>query len=179
MASGADRQLRKTLLFDEQELAANRQGHILASQKNLARYVPGWWGGFIYLIPLVLMFACILGEGDVISAGVAGVVFVAGFSMLILVQSASLWRLQRIMHDLRHENVAVTVGIIQRGEGIRRGKMRMRVNELDFEVDPAVYAVFEDTASYHIYYLPNSMTILSAERAYWEDNTSDAGTSVS
>lgn len=158
--------LMRALRFDEEDLAANRAGKLSERQKN-ANEAPRF-SGVVQWVVLghIAALGGLMGIIALISGNAAMwlvMLLVLGFAALpvmmlnrgvgrpILQKELAAGRVQRLQGEISKEKRGTSARFYLECEGQR------------FHITPGVFNAFRDGASYILYILPESSTLISAE----------------
>lgn len=156
-----DRLLNGTLGFTNEDLAANRGGHITDRQQaRLNRDCDKW-----KLLIGISVFTCLLGFVLFIQRNTVTSVFLWVVASITIVY---MWlNIQKLQHDLRDKQTHVIEGQIKVGQIAFRAQgspgYYLKIEGMSWRIRKSPFLAFADGELYAIYYAPHSKTILSAE----------------
>jgi hypothetical protein len=167
--------LAATLKFHDDDLQANRAGQLTVRQRNRV-YVHRRMviitltliTAFIGVISAIVIVAVLVGavKSEVaILLALGGEVITAGLAYLV-------WSLRQHFNTYLHDNrVAHIEGPVtmyqlrERQDDTIKTVYALRIAHLEFEIPELALNAFTEGSSYMIYYVPDPLTLLSAEPA--------------
>lgn len=162
--------LAAALKFNEADLEANREGHITHEQSNrllqsIRREIVITWEVFIIFI-LVLFFASANAPllGNRTSTDKTNFIQLIVIVTLPILGGASFWRWYTLREDLRGGSVSIAGKVQFRKPHARGGAFVLAISTQTFRIgSKEVFLAFYHNKPYHIYYVPRTKCVLSAE----------------
>jgi hypothetical protein len=162
--------LMQAIGFSEEDLEANREGHITKRQRVRLNAKRTSWGLRSALAVGIMLFLCasaiIDGNriGDTVESRVAiiALICIIGGTAIIYTRLRGGY----FNSDLRKGDVHIIedrVVLDVSSQGNRGDSYSVRIDETTFAVNKPIFLAFKNGDPYRIYYAPHSKTILSAE----------------
>ncbi len=165
--------LMDVLAFDDDDLDANRLGHL--STRQQAKFAGEQWRIGAFMIALVLSFI-----GWIAAGSYFGGLIAASLSLMLLVAPAVAallliyaMRLYRVRRDAQTDDVLAAEGRINlamRAVSINNVQCTLEVGDVKFPLKQDAFLAFKNGDPYAIYYTRRSKKLLSAEWLRGEDN---------
>ncbi len=162
MSPVATSSLAEVFGFTAEQLAANREGLLLADQAR-ALWSPIVWGAPLVLLTLTIGVLAIRHAHGALR-------FIAPLLALVAATALTLWTVYPACQDLRAGAAAMIEGPVHARSGVGKGPGRavLHIGALQLLTAGAPIAVgevIEQGTLYRAYYLPHSSRLLSIERA--------------
>lgn len=159
-----DMRLRKAFGFTQDDINANRNGHL--TERQLLELGDLYRGNIIFTVVIILVLVFLAFYVLTVEFSLTG--FTIVLCLLVLGFLAVVWIDPQKWRNARRSNsVAILCGQI-RLSIVRYGRYkatvcRLRIKDQKFEIERRQLLALRDYGTYCIYYVPNSRHILSIE----------------